>query len=520
MAYTPPGVTSTLGRGANVGGGIQAGLVVALVGSFPTGPAFPIAPLPGTPFPQPFPVPAWSSYLVGSQQQGEGTFGADYTYADPTWSGPPAMRAVYENDRGLTPLVFAVRAGTAQATATLPNGTGTIVWTATSLLELGGGMGNGTTLAIAGTTLTITPGAAAAAAGKAPETYPVPVGTTWAQVAALVNGRSKLVWLNSASLDTVTVAGTTTATLAGGTDGGNATLAQINAAVDAVMAIAYSDQPIHELVPLYADTAPGGAGNHALGAAVAAVARGQRTRVFTCAAPSAGGHGNIAGILAIGTDLIPGENNGDSGRCRAWANTLPYRNDPQTGLRRLFPAYLIPAADAGLSASIPVARPTGRDRLLGFTDFGDGYAFTERLGPSGFYANGMMVVDNRGRMRDQVTTATPSTSFFRDDNVARAADWWIADLQAFLDDIAIEIEAGPEAGQAIDTVTDLRLRTDVEQHVLAGFELGVAQDASDPRAWLVDINAFPIFAVRTITLRIQFRAVPGTGTTAQGAAIF
>lgn len=505
MTYSPPSVVVQTGSASNPGGSNQAGLTVALVASFPKGPCWPVGTLPGSNFPTPYPVPSPASYIAASKNELLATWGDDFNFNDLAgWSGPGYGRLLYENDAGLTPQVLVVRTGCTQASVTVPNATGSVVWTATALLTIGGSMGNGLTVQYGGTTLTIT----STLAGFPSETWTVPATATWAQIAAIVNGQSKLIYLNSASADTVTTADTTLVTLAGGVDGAYPTSSDINAGLDALLNLTYGEQPIHFLGMGFADDAANGVTKHALTNAIAMLANGQRPRVVGAVSPKAGGTGNLTTILAMGQDLIPAENGGDSGRAMLWANNQPYRIDPATGNERIYPGWATAAAWIGQRASTPVARSLGRGKLSGFTRFAEHYTEAERTGASGLLAGGVMVAMPTGRLRDQQTTAIP-TSYRRDDNVDNAENWFVADLAERLDSAAIEIAAGSTAGVTIDDIADIALRGYVEQKpaVINGYELSVKQSSGDARTWEVDINYNPNFAVRKISpLSVQLQA--------------
>lgn len=509
VSYLPPGVTVRTGSASNIGGNTQAGLTVALIASFPSGPCWPVGTLPGSNFPTPYPIPAVASYLVGSKAQGLGTYGDDGNGQNELagWTGPGAMRLIYEAaGGGFTPQVLPIRTGTTQASATAPNGTGTVVWTATALLTLGGSMGNGVTIQYGSTTFTVTPTAALSALGYQTETWTVPASATWAEIAPIVNGQSRLIYLNSASADTVATAGTTLATLAGGADGANPTLSQINAGLDSLLNLEYDTLPIHIILPAFADSGTGGALKHALGNAISMLANGQRPRVFGGCSAQAGGTGNLTAILAMAAELIPTDNNGDDGRCVFWAANQPYRIDPATNSRRIYPGWAPPAAHVGLEASAPVTQAFGNTILPGFTDFGEHYTVTERKGTAGLYANGVMCVNAKGRMQDQVTTAI-ATSYRRDDNIDRAENWWVADYANYLQNTAIEIAAGPSAGIDIEDLADGQLRGYVDAKIIAGYSLTVIQKSQDARQWEVDTQYTPIFVVRNINpLSVQLVA--------------
>lgn len=501
MTYVKPGMTVVTGSAANVGGNVQQGLTAALIGSFPKGPCWPVGTLPGTAYPAPFPSPQPASVIAGSLMQLMATWGDDQAGQNDLagWTGPGYARLLHENNAGLTPQVMVIRTGTSQASVTLSNGASGVVWTATALFALGGSTGNGLTVQYTSPSLVVTvpAGSAAAAAGFQSETWAVGASATWATIAGIVNGQSKLIWLNSASSDTAATAAATLGTLAGGADGANPTLAQINAGTDSLGNLTYDQQPIHLICPAFADTGSGGALKHALGDAIANEANGQRMRVIGGIAPAVGGTGNLTTILAMATDLQPAENGGDSGRCVLWANNLPYRIDPATGVERLYPGWAPAAAHAGLEASVPVQRSLGRGQLSGFTRFAEGYTQAERSGASGLYASGVMVCGPDGRMRDQVTTAI-ATSYRRDDNIARAEDWWVADLEGYLNDAAIEIAAGPSAGITINDLAEGRMDSYVQAGVIAGYALTTRQSSSDARNWQVGVSYTPIFVVRTI----------------------
>ena len=509
VSYLPPGISTTTSSASNVGGNNQAGLVAAVVGSFPKGPAWPPVTLPGSNFPTPYPVPSPASYLASSKSQALGTWGDDFTSNDLAgWTGPGYVRLLYEAAEGAnTPQVLMIRTGITQASATVPNASGAVVWTATALLTLGGTQGNGITVQYGGTTLTITSTTAAIAAGYLSETWTVPASATWAQIATVVNGNSRLIFLNSASADTAATAGTTLATLSSGADGASPTLSQINAGLDALLNVPYDLQPIHLLCPAYADTGTGGAIKHALTNAIAMLANGQRPRVIGGIAPTVGGTGNLTTILAMGADLVPSENAGDSGRCVLWANNQPVRIDPATNNPRTYPGWAPAAAHVGLEASSPVQQAFGRFTLPGFVYFAENYTVAERTGQSGLLANGIMVCKPTGRMIDQVTTAI-STSFRRDDNIDRAENWWVADYQNFLDLAAIEIAAGPSAGVTIYDLADSRLRTYAEQGIIASYQITVQQSSGDARQWTVSTRYGPIFVVRRIVNNVQLAAPP------------
>jgi hypothetical protein len=511
VAYLPPGIAVRTGSASNIGGNNQQGLTVALVGAFPKGPCWPVGARPGSAFPTPFPIPSVASFMAASKMQLLSTWGDDGNGQNHLagWTGPGAGRLIYEAaEGGFTPQVFVVRTGTTQASAALPDGTGTVVWTATALLTIGGGQGNGVTCQYGTTTFTITPTAALLALGYQTETFTVPAAATWAQIAAVVNGASRLVYLNSASADTVTTAATTLTTLAGGADGAVPTLSQINAGLDSLLNIEYDTLPLHIILHAFADDGVSGALKHSLANAESMLANGQRPRVFGGCSAAAGGTGNLTALLAMAAELVPTENSGDSGRCVFWASNQPYRRDPATNSEIIYPGWAPPASHVGLEASSPVTQGFGRSILPGFTHFGEGYTVSERTGPAGLYANGVMVTTPTGRMQDQVTTAA-STSFRRDDNIDRAENWWVADLANYLQNTAIEIAAGPSAGITIEDHADGKLRGYTESGIMAGYSLTVRQISQDARQWEVDVAYVPIFLVRNINpLSVQLTTPP------------
>ena len=508
MTYVPPGVTPQTSSASNIGGSTQVGRTIALVASFPKGPAWPIT-RPGSNFPTPYPVPSPATFVASSKTQLLSTWGDDFSSNDLAGYGGPGMgRLIFENNAGLTPQVFVVRVNTTQASITVPNGSGTVVWTATALLTLGGSMGNGIQVQYSGTTFTVTP--PVGLTGYSTETWTVPSSATWAQVAAVVNGQSKMVYLNSASADTVATAASTSATLAGGADGANPTSTNINAALDSLLNLTYEEQPLHYLVPGYADSGTGGVIKHALGNAISMLANGQRCRVIGACSPAAGGTGNLTTILAMAADLLPTDNGGDDGRCVFWASNQPYRIDPATGSERLYPAYMVAAAFAGLDASVKLAQPVGRAPLSGFTRFAEGYTVSERTGASGLLAAGAMVCRPNGRLIDQVTTAI-ATSYRREDSVDRSENFWVADLEDFLNQAAIELASGPAVGITIDDYAELKLRSYVENAWIAGYSCSVHQTSGDARNWEVDVQYNPVLPVRTINpLSVQL-VIPVAG---------
>lgn len=508
MAYSKPGVAVTTGSASNVGGNNQAGLTVALIGSFPKGPAWPLGTI-GTSYPTPFPIPAPVTYLAANKLQLLSTWGDDYNSNDLAgWTGPGYGRILYENNAGLTPQVLVVRTGTTQASATLPDLSGVVVWTATALLQLGGTMGNGITCQYTSPNFIVTP--PAGLSGYATETYNVGAGATWATIATAVNGNSKLVFLNSASADTATTANSTLETLAGGADGANPTLSQINAGTDALASLIYEVQPIHILAPAFADSGVSGVSGaiqHALTDALAMLANGQRPRVIGAVSVTAGGTGNLTNILAMAAALQPSDNSGDDGRCQLWANNQPYRIDPATNNERIYPGWATAAAAVGLRASTPVQQSLGRNRLSGFTRFAENYTEAERTGTAGLLANGVQVARPNGRLVDQPTTAI-STSYRRDDNVDNAENWWVADMANSLNALDIETMATQAAGQTIDTHADLLLRGYVEQGIILNYTHTTSQASSDARQWNVQVLYGPRFAVRNINLNVQIYAPP------------
>lgn len=511
-----PGITVVTGS-ASVAGALPPGLYIFMIGSAPKGPAWPVSGPIGLGKPSAAPVPMPSDFLVNAKVTGFNLFGNDTVNNDLNgFTIPPAMRIVFENvvPGGNTPNILPVRVGTTQADIGLPNTSGSpggsATWHATARQTLGGSMGNGITCQVGpATTFTVTSSAAAIAAGYPTETYTIASGATWATIAALVNAQSKLVWLSYSGTDAGAIADVTLATLVGGTDGASPSLAQINAAVDSLSTVVYGDQPMNIILPLFADTAAGGAAKRALTDAIANLTNGQRAQVIGCVSPSIGGGGNLATITAIATDLIPSENGGDSGRATLMANNLPYRIDPATSSERLYPAWMVSAAFAGLIASVPIAQPVGRAVLQGFTKFAENYSPTDR---ATLHSNGVTVARPLGRLVNQATTAN-QTSYRREQNVQRAEDFWVADLANFLDNVVIEQVAGLDAGSVIYTLVDNKMRNYVQAKLIGSYAITIHQNSVDARIWEVDITYNPILPVSNINpLNVQLQVIPQTTT--------
>lgn len=475
-----PGVTVQQVPGAVVSTGVAQGLVVAVIGAAPIGPTLPT--------------------LVGSRAAGQRLFGSSSSYGDIAgWSIPEALDIIYDNAVGAPPLCLIIRAGTTQATVAGPTGTGT-AWTLTANpATLGGADGNGTTFQYAtggGGVLTITP---PTGSGLATEVYPnLGASPTYASLVPVL-GQSKI--LSISGTDQSATVGTTLATLTGGTAGGNPTLAQIQAAIALTAPIAYSTQPIHVMLPLWADSAASGAASTALAQAITNMGIGQRTQIIgsVAAGLTVAQIGTIAQALTAALD-----NGGDSGRASLMANYAPVRRDPQTGQPRTFPAWSAAAAYAGMIASLPPQVARGRRPLQGFGG-GGGTAFNENFQPSDWntlvLTNGVTVAKPNGQLIDENTLAKAGS--YRTNSVATAEDFWMADLANAYDQAIIEVAAGPGAIQAVKDFGNSRMSSYKQQQLMSYFTLDATPATSDVRQAEVDIQWTPYFALRNIVIRSQ-----------------
>lgn len=493
MAYIRPGVSTSTG-GAVPGAGTVTGLVIALAGSAPQGPSAP--------------------KLVTNKVDGLAIYGDDMFYNDfQGWTIPEALRIIYENDFGLTPQVLVCRAGVTQAAILLPNGGATTgAWTATALPSgLGGTSGNGITLQYAttgGGTFTITPPVTAPASVNAEVYTNLGATATWQQIANVVNARSALVNLTVAGADGPATAGITLATTTGGADGANATAAQINATVDALMQITYGQQPIHIIVPLFPDTATSGVTLHALTDAVTMLGNGsyQRAQVFGAAASGL----TVAALTTLASGLVPTENGGDSGRCTFFANGMPWRTDPATGLSRQYPGWLLAAAYAGACASLPPSTPKGRLKLAGIDRVADNFLFSDQ---NSLLAAGLQAIQQTGRLIDQVTTAVAS-SYRREQSVQAQEDTWTGMLQWYINNVAIETAAGTQGGQYLDQLVGLNLLGYAEQNLMQSSTHNTHMSTTDARSWEVDVSWVPLLPLRNVTLRTYLANPPAAVATA------
>lgn len=496
MTYVPPGVT-TITTGAVAGAGTLSGLVVAIAGAAPTGPSAP------TP--------------ISNRLQGQLLFGDERVYTDfGGWTIPEAISAIYDNNLGNAPIVLVCRAGTTPASVVLPNGGSTTgTWTATALGKtFGGTSGAGMTLQYSSTanTFTVVPPSSAPATVLSEIYENIPASATWAQIAAIVNARSSLVSITITGSDGPASAATTLATTAGGTDGQNATVAQINSAIDNLMNLDYGTQPIHYIVPLAGDDGTNGVTLHALSDAEAMLGNGsyQRPQVIGSSADGM----SVAALQTLLATLVPTENGGDSGRCSFMTNWSPWALDPALNQQRKYPGWFTACAYAGECASLPPATPRGRLQLRRITRCNEGYAYQDRVT---LLAAGGMTATPQARFMDQVTTATLS-SYRREPTVQTQEDVWVGLLQWTINTQAVEMVAGGDSGQYLDNIVGLNLLGYAEQGLMASSSHDTFMLTNDARDWEVDVSWVPILPLRNVTLRTFLS--PPQPSTATAVATF